>query len=295
MRFARYFVDSLPSFKNGTWIDERDAVKAITSVQIINPPKSFSVWFVITTNINGRTKSYTVDKDTIKKHRSPDEIQVPIDLIVNRETKITFYSDESKNKPIFYFWFHTKFTTDKLDLDKRSLDKLKDRDSYVNHFKLILNFADIHPLDIPTVLNNLCETPLKRSSRREMVPRTLRRVKTVSGQDDHNSSRSFTGEYGRKNNLSDDINNRKPLRTKTASHLLDNFLSDPNKPGLPCLSYSSSEDTSYSTDYSANDSPFIKSQERRLSLDPEQDEALVGLLKDIAFKNNVININNNNN
>jgi len=287
------------------------------SIQINSPPKTFAVWYVITTTIDGKIRTYETDRELIKKYKDTPKIIFPINWLVNRETKVVFYSEDSKAKPIFYFWFHTKFITDKLELDKRSLDKLNDKELYDQEFSVTLNFANVDPLDLPARLQAQPSPKRERvSHRKEFVNNTfnLRRVRTAAIEEDQNNKSPPTSSddhhiviVKRPPNIYEDLpsgcsSSPTPssppsgFSPSITSPLLEEFIAQKSQCPrllLPALrdsqSHSTSESSSYSTDYSTESLGKTSSETDSLKetvIPPEEDELLGGILKDIAIKNN---------
>jgi len=166
--------------KDGNWIPQRDAIKELISIQINSPPKIFAAWWVISTLIDEKVRTYEMDREAMKKYRDTNLITFPTNCVINRETKISFFSEDSKAKPLFYFWLHTKFvpSSNRLELDKRSLDKLKDKELFDAEFRIILNFAEINPTELQAKLQ--INDRLDRGSTRNHVVNSLKRVKTIT-------------------------------------------------------------------------------------------------------------------
>jgi len=292
IRFSKYFISVSQSFKDGAWNNEREAYKELVSIQISNLPKIFSVWFMTTTVIDEKTKTYEIDRELMKKYKDTPKINFTLNYVVNRETKMTFYSDDSKTKPLFYFWFHSKFVTDKLVLDKRSLDKLNEKHLYDSEFSITLNFVDIPLVDLNAKLQGISTTAVKRPSRRDLLTTSLRRVKT-------NATNEFQSPVTVSSLPSLQTPESRSHQPKSVSSpLIDEYITTNSlitEVSLPALrdsemssSTTSSETTSYSTDYS-DESPVALEEvasNNNSGYDVEQEEYLGNILREVSLKNN---------
>jgi hypothetical protein len=306
IRFAQYFA-SIHTFKDGTWENEKDAHKELVSIHINSPPKTFAVWYVITTIVEGKTRTYESDREQIRKYKDLPKVIFATNYLINRETKISFYSEDSKAKPIFYFWFHTKFISDKLELDKRSLDKLNDKELYDQEFSIILNFDDVNPVDLPTKIQSMpvISSTKRVSTRKELVSNTFNSIRRVRNappaSDDYKRMTVDSHDIKKVYNHSEPGNQESSPPSTTyyspsiTSPLLEEFIAQKSQLLLPALrdsvSDSTSESTSYSTDYSTESLGKNETDSTNREIPPEDDELLGGILKDIAIKNNVIDLN----
>lgn len=253
IRFANYFVSVMPALKDGSWLNHRDCVKELVSIQISSPPKIFSGWYVISTLIDEKVKTYEMDKDSVKKYKDSSLITIPVNCIVNRETKVSFFTEDSKAKPIFYFWFHSKFISNKLELDKRSLDKLKDKELYDAEFRVILNFTDINPAEIQNKLQS--PEPVKRGSSRKDLVNSILRVKNGQETTPKLSEIFQTAPTKKSSDPPPSTNTHTSPQPAITSTLLDEYIEKKNLnevtlPALNSEDTSTSESTeSFSSDY----------------------------------------------
>uniref|UniRef100_A0A6B2L1U6 Phosphatidylinositol 3,4,5-trisphosphate 3-phosphatase and dual-specificity protein phosphatase PTEN n=1 Tax=Arcella intermedia TaxID=1963864 RepID=A0A6B2L1U6_9EUKA len=168
VRFAKHFDSIQDLCKEKSWQHVRDNPKELVAIEIINPLKSYCVWFTITTSDK---KTFDFPKDLIKRYKDAPKILFPVNFVVNRETKVSFYSEESKTKPLFYFWFHTKFVTNPFVLPKSALDKLKDKELYDPEFSVIVHFKESPAPQL------VLENKLQQSGNVAVVKRTSKAVR----------------------------------------------------------------------------------------------------------------------
>jgi len=71
-------------------------------------------------------------------------IKFPIDVPINRETKIAFYNNDN-GKSLFYLWFHTKFIkSNELKFSLEDLDKPNRKEyNFQSNFSISLHFPSI--------------------------------------------------------------------------------------------------------------------------------------------------------
>eukprot|EP01125_Pyxidicula_operculata_P014078 TRINITY_DN466_c3_g1_i1.p1 TRINITY_DN466_c3_g1~~TRINITY_DN466_c3_g1_i1.p1 ORF type:complete len:1507 (-),score=496.27 TRINITY_DN466_c3_g1_i1:162-4682(-) len=166
-RFVNYFASTINEFKLSTWQPDRPL--KMEYIKLENPPTGIIPTFFAAVGFGDKKTTYDWKlNNTPNKHREGQKEMTmhlhPQSFIVNRETRVEVFDEASKQKTMFYFWFHSRFIPEnnELVLPLSELDKIKNKEKYPSNFKVIVKFAPIEgsPAIPPHPVLPLTEIPL---------------------------------------------------------------------------------------------------------------------------------------